>query len=119
MIRAVDLTDAEAHATAAESHKMTMSRPDIPAPDEWLNLVIDRASSGALVGTWKCGPHSDVLGETEHDEFMYIVKGSVSLIYSDGTTDRFGPGSAIFLPRGFKAIWKQTETVVKFFAIIR
>ncbi len=48
-----------------------------------------------------------------------MISGTVELIYPDGSSDRFGPGQAFLLPKGFTGTWKQPETVVKFMAMIR
>ncbi|MCG7521889.1 cupin domain-containing protein [Ruegeria sp. Ofav3-42] len=119
MIRAVNLTDANAHALMADPRQMVMSAPEIASPTEWENLVIDRASDEVRVGTWKCEPYTDEIVDYEYDEFMYMISGTVELIYSDGTSDSFGPGQAFLLPKGFTGTWKQPETVVKFMAMIR
>lgn len=101
MIRAVNLTDAGANAQLADPRKMIMSAPEVPSPSEWENLLIDRASDKVRVGTWKCDPYTDEIVDYEFDEFMYMVAGTVELIYPDGTSDNFGPGQAFLLPKGF------------------
>ncbi len=119
MIRAVNLTDAGAHALLTDPRQMVMSAPEIRSPKEWENLVVDRSSKEVRVGTWKCEPYTDKIVEYEYDEFMYMISGTVELIYPDGTSDNFGPGQAFLLPKGFTGTWKQPETVVKFMAMIR
>lgn len=119
MIRAIDLTDAHANALTAAPRKMEMSRPDIASPTEWECLAIDRPSDEARVGTWVCEPYTDEIVDYAYDEFMYLIEGTVELIYPDGSTDSFGPGQAFVLPKGFTGTWKQPEKVVKFMAMVR
>ncbi|MFY2825357.1 cupin domain-containing protein [Ruegeria sp. MALMAid1280] len=119
MIRAINLTDAGAHALMAAPRQMIMSSPEVAAPLEWEKLVIDRASDEVRVGTWKCEPYTDEIVDYAYDEFMFMIAGTVELIYPDGSSDRFGPGQAFLLPKGFTGTWKQPETVVKFMAMIR
>lgn len=119
MIRAIDMTDAKTHALVAAPRKMEMSAPEVVSPTEWENLVIDRSSDEVRVGTWVCEPYTDEIVGYEYDEFMYMIEGSVELIYPDGVVDRFGPGQAFILPKGFTGTWKQPEKVVKFMAMIR
>ena len=119
MIRAVDLTDAGAHAQMAHSRQMVMSAPHVASPKELENLIIDRASEEVRVGTWKCEPYTDDIVDYEYDEFMYIVAGTVELIYPDGTMDTFGPGQAFLLPKGFSGTWRQPDTVIKFMTMVR
>ncbi|WP_114286691.1 cupin domain-containing protein [Candidatus Halocynthiibacter alkanivorans] len=118
MIRAIDLTEAQTHALLAEPRQMVMSAPGIASPREWENLVVDRASEEVRMGTWVCEPYTDEIVDYEYDEFMYLLKGTVELIYPDGSTDVFGPGQAFLLPSGFTGTWKQPETVIKFFVMI-
>lgn len=119
MVRAIDLTDAETHALIAAPRMMEMSAPGVASPTEWENLAIDRAADEVRVGTWVCEAYTDEIVDYEYDEFMYLIKGIVELIYPDGTADRFGPGQAFILPKGFTGTWKQPEKVVKFMAMIR
>lgn len=118
MIRAVDMTQAEAHALLADPRRMEMSAPDVPAPREWENLVVDRPSKEVRMGTWKCDPYTDEIIDYAYDEFMVLLEGRIELIYPDGSRDAFGPGQAFLLPKGFTGTWHQPETVVKFFAMI-
>lgn len=118
MIRAIDLTAAETHAQRAAPRAMTMSAPEVPAPAEWENLEVERASPNVRAGTWKCGPYTDEMVDYPYDEFMHIVSGEIELIYPDGTSDTFGPGQAFLLPQGFTGTWKQPGTVVKHFVMI-
>ena len=117
MIRAIDLTDAETHAIAAGPRQMTMSGPDVAAPTEWENLVVDRPSPHVRAGTWKCEPYTDQITDYEFDEFMYLIAGHIELIYPDGSRDKFGPGQAFLLPQGFTGTWHQPETVIKYFVM--
>lgn len=119
MIRAIDLTDAKAHALLANPRQMVMSAPDVASPQEWEHLEIERASDEVRVGTWACEPYTDEIVDYEYDEFMYMISGTVELIYPDGSSDSFGPGQAFLLPKGFTGIWKQPDTVVKFMAMVR
>lgn len=119
MIRAIDLTDAGANALLANPRKMAMSAPEVASPTEWENLIIDRATDEARVGTWKCEPYTDEIVDYEYDEFMYMIAGTVELNYPDGSSDTFGPGQAFLLPKGFTGTWKQPETVIKFMAMVR
>lgn len=118
MIRAIDMSDPGAHARQAGPRRMTMSAPEVPAPTEWENLVVERPSAEVRMGTWVCEPYTDEIVDYAYDEFMYLIAGHIELIYPDGSRDRFGPGQAFLLPKGFTGTWKQDETVTKYFAMI-
>ena len=118
MIRAIDLSDARAHAGQASPRKMPMSAPEVPAPTEWENLTLERPSNEVRMGTWICEPYTDEMQSYAYDEFMVLIEGSVELIYPDGSSDRFEAGQAFLLPKGFTGTWKQEDTVVKHFVMV-
>lgn len=118
MIRAIDMTEARDHALMAKPRQMPMSAPDVPSPTEWEHLVTERPASEVRMGTWVCEPYTDEITDYSYDEFMYLIEGHVELIYPDGSKDRFGPGQAFVLPRGFTGTWHQPDKVVKYFAMI-
>lgn len=50
------------------------------------------------------------------DEFMYFIKGGVTLTSADGTVTQINPGDAVFLPKGWKGTW-DTPGYTKYYAI--
>ncbi|KIC14350.1 hypothetical protein RA20_20925 [Leisingera sp. ANG-Vp] len=82
-------------------------------------MALDRASDEVRLGTWYCEPYCDTINDYPYDEFMYILEGTVELQYPGGSSQTFGPGSALILPKGFSGVWKQDEPMLKYFVMIK
>ena len=68
-------------------------------------------------GMYKSGPVRHVIKEPYGvDEFMYFIKGSVTLTSSDGSVETINAGEAVSLPKEWTGIW-ETEGYTKFYAI--
>lgn len=48
------------------------------------------------------------------DEFMYILEGTVEVTDRNGQVDKFGPGDAFVMPKGFSGTWRQLSAVKKY-----
>jgi len=48
------------------------------------------------------------------DEFMYIIEGELEITDAAGNVNRFGPGDAFVMPRGFTGTWRQLSDIKKF-----
>lgn len=68
-------------------------------------------------GMYKSGPIRHVIKEPYGvDEFMYFIKGSVTLTSSDGSVQTINTGEAVSIPKEWTGIW-ETEGYTKFYAI--
>ena len=68
-------------------------------------------------GMFKSGAVRHVIKEPYGvDEFMYFIKGSVTLTSSDGSVQTINAGEAVSIPKEWTGIW-QTEGYTKFYAI--
>lgn len=68
-------------------------------------------------GMYKSGPTRSVIKEPYGvDEFMYFIKGSVTLTSSDGSVQTINAGEAVSIPKEWTGIW-ETEGYTKFYAI--
>ncbi len=70
-------------------------------------------------GMYKSGPaHFSITGKRTYgvDEFMYFLKGEVTLTSSDGTVQRIHAGEAVVIPAGWQGTW-DTKGYTKFYAI--
>jgi uncharacterized cupin superfamily protein len=68
-------------------------------------------------GMYQSGPIRQVIQEPYGvDEFMYFIKGSVTLTSSDGSVQTINAGEAVSIPKEWTGIW-QTEGYTKFYAI--
>lgn len=118
MIRAKRLTDASGLLDGVAGRPLESDGLVGPAPTEKELVVVERASEGARMGLWSCGAYEEKYESYPVDELMVLVSGTVELVYSDGSMDRFTGGDAFLLPRGFAGTWRQPDTVVKYFAIV-
>ena len=50
------------------------------------------------------------------DEFMYFIKGGVTLTSADGFVTRVGAGEAVHVPKGWKGVW-DTTGYTKFYVV--
>ncbi len=53
------------------------------------------------------------------NEFMYILDGAVTIVDQNGHEETISTGQSFVLPKGMPRIWKQTETVRKFYVIFK
>ena len=69
------------------------------------------------IGVWECEAYAEHIDSYPYDEYMRVLTGSVMITADGGSTKTYLVGDSFFMPRGFKGIWKQTETMKKYFAI--
>lgn len=68
-------------------------------------------------GMYQSGPVRHVIDEPYGvDEFMYFIKGSVTLTSSDGSVQTINAGEAVSIPKEWTGIW-DTKGYTKFYAI--
>jgi uncharacterized cupin superfamily protein len=68
-------------------------------------------------GVWECTPMTTKLHPHPVNEFMYILGGVVTIVDQSGNEETISAGQSFVLPKGMPRIWKQTETVRKFYVI--
>ncbi|WP_427005501.1 cupin domain-containing protein [Pseudarthrobacter sp. H2] len=72
--------------------------------------------NGAESGIWECtaGPSRWVL---ETNEFVHVLSGSMTITPDDGEPELVGPGTTVFIPRGWSGNWEIHETLRKLYVI--
>lgn len=110
--------------TRFESGQAMASWPEIPGsalisgePKQQGHLCFQDDAYGLKIGVWHCTPMHTKEGPHGSNEYCIILDGSASVIDADGKEHHFGPGEAMFLPKGVTRQWKQTEDCHKFFFI--
>ena len=68
-------------------------------------------------GVWEVTPCKSRIDAQPADEFVCIIKGTVTLTDDDGNAEIFTAGQCYVVPKGLPHIWHNTETVRKFFVI--
>jgi uncharacterized cupin superfamily protein len=78
----------------------------------------DRLMPGQIrVGVWEATAYTEKLENYPKDEFMHVIEGSVTIIEEDGRESTFKTGDSFFMPSGFTGLWKQSETMKKYFMV--
>ena len=68
-------------------------------------------------GVWECTPMTTKLHPHPVNEFMCILGGVVTIVDQSGNEETISAGQSFVVPKGMPRIWKQTETVRKFYVI--
>lgn len=82
-------------------------------------LMLMTADRKYETGMYRSGPaHFSVTGQKTYgvDEFMYFLKGEVTLTSSDGTVQHIHAGEAVVIPADWQGTW-DTQGYTKFYAI--
>ncbi len=100
----------------------TMTGADLltDAPKERNAIVFESGEEGnrlVKIGVWECEAYAEHMNSYPYDEYMRVLDGSVIIIPDGGEAVTYKVGDSFFMPRGFKGVWKQTETMKKYFAI--
>jgi uncharacterized cupin superfamily protein len=51
------------------------------------------------------------------DEFMFFLKGGVTLTSADGTALQVRAGDAVYMPKGWKGTWNAKRGYTKFYVV--
>ncbi len=71
-----------------------------------------------LTGVWECAPCREEFDAYPVDEMMTLISGSLTLTNpADGSSETYGPGDSLFIAKGARCIWENTETMRKFYFI--
>ena len=87
------------------------------SPEAKGHYWVQDEANGVTAGIWHCTPFTTKSGPYKVNEFMHLLKGSVSFDYADGTSETFEAGDSFVVPKGTVRNWRQSEDVVKYFVI--
>lgn len=79
-------------------------------------MYLWKDENGAESGIWECtaGPSRWVL---ETNEFVHVLSGSMTITPDGGEPEFVGPGTTVFIPRGWSGNWELHETLRKLYVI--
>ena len=86
-------------------------------PVQRAHTYFDDDTGTLTCGVWECTPMTTKLSPHAVNEFMYILDGAVGIVDQNGHEKTISAGQSFVLPKGMPRIWKQTETVRKFYVI--
>lgn len=120
-------TDASAQAlqpvkiSPADAAGPVFQRPGVlvegQAGDATRDFEMLRSGDKALsAGIYEAGPSRIESAAYPVDEFMYFLKGGVTLTSKDGTVTQIAAGDAVTLPKGWAGTW-DTKGYTKYYVI--
>ncbi len=81
------------------------------------HYYLNDEANGLTAGVWHCTPMTTKPGPYKVNEFMHLLKGSVTFDYADGTSETFKAGDSFIVHKGTPVSWNQSEDVLKYFVI--
>lgn len=102
--------------------------PSTPPPAEYLvgptpacqSAPTWRSCEGQFYGgIWSATPYYRKKVPYVHDEFMYLLEGSVSFVNEAGEKQTFTAGDAFLICRGASCSWESLDVVKKIYVIFR
>ena len=70
-------------------------------------------------GVWECAPILVEINTYSVNELMTVLSGSLNLTDAYGKTDSFTVGDTFLIPKGAKVSLEITETLRKFYMIVK
>jgi len=65
------------------------------------------------IGVWESKPGAMTYADLKYDELMYVLDGELVLTDTQGSTETFGPGEGVVLPKGWSGTLAVTEGGVR------
>jgi uncharacterized cupin superfamily protein len=73
-----------------------------------------QSSDGKLeVGLYRLSRVTLKISNWPVDEFMYFLEGQVEITDEEGSSNIYGPGDTIVMPKGFSGTWRQLSPIRK------
>jgi len=70
--------------------------------------------TAAFDGIYEATASREEIESYGEDEFMYFIKGGVTLTSADGTVTEVKPGDGVTIPKGWKGVW-DTKGYTKYY----
>lgn len=70
-------------------------------------------------GVWACDAGTLRIEDLAIDEACYLIQGEVVITDQHGHSERFGPGEAFVLHRGFVGTWHMPGPILKYNAMFK
>ncbi len=115
VVKPLKMSKAEIAGDIFSSPEMvTVEQPEGPTYDVVSYLGTDDKFA---TGMYQAGPSRyEIVDPWGVDEFMYFLKGSVTLTSSDGSVQIINAGEAVTIPKEWTGIW-ETEGYTKIYVI--
>lgn len=104
---------ASAQADAALSGPKAIARSRNGVDTKWLEMLGSKDKKMSA-GVYSATASRNEIAAYGEDEFMYFIKGGVTLTSADGTVTEITAGDAVTIPKGWKGIW-DTKGYTKYY----
>jgi uncharacterized cupin superfamily protein len=106
----------------AASDPAALTTPDVQSETIDGHVIKDRVMGASQDKHFKSGISSFQGGQGSIDsypvdEFMYFIKGGVTLTSADGTALQVRAGEAVYVPKGWKGTWDAKTGYTKFYVV--
>jgi ethanolamine utilization protein EutQ len=106
----------------AASDPTALTTPDVQTETSDGHVTKDRVMGASQDGHFKSGLSSFQGGRGSIDsypvdEFMFFLKGGVTLTSADGTALQVRAGEAVYVPKGWKGMWNTKAGYTKFYVV--
>jgi len=79
----------------------------------------EAADDSVTSGVWECAPIFIEIGAYSVTELMTVLSGRLNLTDADGKKDAFTAGDTFLIAKGAKVTLEITETLRKFYMIVK
>jgi uncharacterized cupin superfamily protein len=106
----------------AASDPTALTTPDVQTETSDGQVTKDRVMGVSQDKHFKSGLYSNEAGRGNVDsypvdEFMFFLKGGVTLTSADGTALKVRAGDAVYMPKGWKGTWNAKTGYTKFYVV--
>ncbi len=108
----VRISAEEAKGAIFSSPKAVISRRGA-ADTKWVEMLRSKDETMSA-GIYEATASRSEIASYGEDEFMYFLKGGVTLTSADGTVTEVEAGDAVTIPKGWKGVW-DTKGYTKFY----
>jgi uncharacterized cupin superfamily protein len=81
------------------------------------HVYFERPEARLKVGIWHSSACTEFYEDYPCDEFMVVLEGHV-IVENERSSERFDPGDAFLIPKGFRGYWRQPVAMTKYYAIV-
>ncbi len=109
----VEIPAAQVEAMLASPTAVARSRKGV---DTKHVLMLGSTDKKLSAGIYSATASRDEIASYGVDEFMYFIKGGVTLTSVDGTVTDIVAGDGVTIPKGWKGVW-DTKGYTKYYVI--
>lgn len=113
------LPDGHPETGMGPSHAVPTSAFTTEDHTESSHKFFETSDGSITSGVWECAPILVEIDAYSVNELMTVLSGSLSLTDAHGKKDTFIAGDTFLIPKGARVTLEITETLRKFFMIVK